>query len=83
MIGIVILDFYSKRLSELRSIYILPAYRSNGIGKRLVAALVKKAKNRGVKQLLTLTLKDKKNWFAKSGFNEEAHGFKVPLFKEL
>jgi N-acetylglutamate synthase-like GNAT family acetyltransferase len=83
LVGIIILDFYSKRLSELRSIYVAKDYRLKGVGSMLVDALKKKAKDLKVKELMTITTKDMKNWFGKFGFNEETHNFKVALFHKL
>ena len=81
--GMVILDFYSKRFSELRSIYVEKDYRSKSVGKMLVEAVFSKAKKLGVKELMIVTVKEKEGWFRKFGFNEEVHGFKVALFKQL
>jgi N-acetylglutamate synthase-like GNAT family acetyltransferase len=81
--GMAILDFYSKRLSELRSIIVLEEYRNQGVGKQLVKGVIKKAKALHVKELMTITLQEKKNYFGKFGFFEAVHGFKVALFKKL
>lgn len=83
IVGMAILDFYSKRLSELRSVYVLEKYRKLGVGKRLVKAIIKKAKSLHVKELMTITVKEKKGFFEKNGFNEAVHDFKLALFKEL
>lgn len=83
LVGVVILDFYSRRMSELRSLYVLRKYRNTKIGSRLVEKLVKRARSLGVKEIMTITLKGKKDWFTKQGFGEDVHGFKVALFKEL
>jgi amino-acid N-acetyltransferase len=83
VVGIVILDFYSKRLSEMRSIYVLLEYRKCGLGSKLVEALKKKAKSKKVKELMTITIKGMVPWFEKFGFNEAAHDFKVALFKKI
>ena len=82
MIGIVALDVYSERMAELRSFYVAKNYRSRGIGKRLVGGVIKMAKDRGIEEIMTITLKDKKNWFIRNGFGEDAHGFKVALFRK-
>lgn len=83
LVGMAILDFYSKRLSELRSIIVLGDYRSKGVGKLLVKGIIKKAKSLHVKQLMTITLQEKKGYFKRFGFLEAVHGFKVALFKKL
>jgi N-acetylglutamate synthase-like GNAT family acetyltransferase len=83
LVGMAILDFYCKRLSELRSIIVLEEYRSQGVGKKLVKGVIKKAKSLHVKELMTITLQEKKEYFTKFGFFEAVHGFKVALFKKL
>jgi amino-acid N-acetyltransferase len=82
-IGVAILDFYSKRLSELRSLYILEEYRGKGVGKKLIHSIVEKAKSLKIKELFTITLKEKKSWFEKRGFKQNVHDFKIALFKKL
>lgn len=83
LVGVVILDFYNARVSEMRSLYVIPEYRHTGLGSRLVGRLKRRAKSHGVKELMTITHKRKKDWFVRQGFSEEAHGFKIALFKEL
>ncbi|MFA5931712.1 MAG: GNAT family N-acetyltransferase [archaeon] len=83
LIGVVILDYYSKRLAELRSIYVYKEHRLNGVGRMLVDALKKKAKQLKVKELMTITTKEVKPYFEKFGFKEETHNFKIALFNKL
>ena len=63
--------------------YVMPHYRSKGVGKMLVLELLKKAKQLKIKEVMTITVKEMTPWFGKSGFSEEVHGFKVALFKKL
>ena len=83
LIGVVILDYYSKRLAELRSIYVYEEHRLNGVGRMLIEALKKKAKQLKVKELMTITTKEVKPYFEKFGFKEETHNFKIALFNKL
>ena len=83
IIGIVALDFYSKRISELRTLYILNEYRSKGAGALLVNAVLKKAEKKKIKELITITTKETSTWFKKHGFCEAAHRLKVALFREI
>jgi len=83
IVGLVALDYYSKRFSELRTLFILPEYRSNGIGGLLVNALLQKAKKKKIKEIMTITTKETAEWFKKHNFGEAAHGLKVALFKEI
>lgn len=83
LVGMVVLDFYSKRMAEMRSLYVIQEYRDTGTGRRLVERLMRRAKTLGVKELMTITLRGKKEWFVRRGFGEDPHGFKVALFREL
>ncbi|MGD0728584.1 MAG: GNAT family N-acetyltransferase [Candidatus Micrarchaeaceae archaeon] len=83
LVGVVALDFYSTRLSELRSLYIMHEYRKAGIGGKLIARLLERAQSLGIDQILTVTDKRNKDWFVKHGFDIEPHGFKVALFRTL
>lgn len=81
--GMVVLDLYSKRLAEVRSLYVLPGRRGMGVGAALVAHAIKRAKRFRVKELMTITLKENAAWFARHGFSEDAHDFKTAMFKKL
>jgi len=83
IIGLVALDYYSKRFSELRTLYIDANHRSKGAGAMLVNALLEKARKKKIKEIMTITTKETAEWFKKHGFGEEAHKLKVALFKEL
>ncbi len=83
LVGFVALDFYSRRMSEMRSLYVLKEYRKNGIGKALTSKVFEKAKKLKIKEILMVTIKERKEVFEKIGFFEEAHGFKIALFKKI
>ncbi len=53
-------------LVELRSLAVAPEFRNSGLGKRLVEALVAKARADGYKQICALTLVE--SFFARLGF---------------
>ena len=82
LVGIAMLDFYSRRMAELRSVYVAREYRKRGIGRQLILRAVGRARSLGVKELMTITLKENKDWFVGQGFGEDPHGFKVALFRE-
>lgn len=42
-------------LSEVRSLVVAPAYRQNGVGAKIVAALVEEARARGIATVFALT----------------------------
>ncbi len=54
------------RLTELRSLAVAPEYRNTGLGKRLVAALVERARQDGYEQICALTLTEA--FFNRCGF---------------
>ncbi len=83
VIGLICLDFYSKRLSEIRTVYVLGEYRGKGIGKELIRGIIDKSNELGIHELMTITTKDKKEWFFKNGFAEETKSFKIALFKKF
>jgi len=68
IIGVGALHIYSVKLAEIRSLAVDENYQKNGIGKQIILALEKEAKNLGIKQLLTLTYQ--KEFFLKLGFIE-------------
>jgi amino-acid N-acetyltransferase len=53
-------------LTELRSLAVAADYRNSGLGRRLVEALVAKARADGFEQICALTLTD--NFFGRMGF---------------
>lgn len=83
LVGMAILDFYSKRLSELRTVFIVPSYRGAGAGKKLINAIFEKARALKIKEIFTITMKEKKKYFEKRGFHSAPHQFKIALFKKL
>lgn len=54
------------KLTELRSLAVVPELRGNGLGQRLVAALVEKARADGYDQICALTLNE--GFFNRCGF---------------
>jgi amino-acid N-acetyltransferase len=53
-------------LTELRSLAVAPEFRSSGLGKRLVEALIAKARADGFEQICALTLVE--HFFGRMGF---------------
>ncbi len=53
-------------LTELRSLAVTPEFRSSGLGKRLVEALIAKARTDGFAQICALTLAN--GFFSRMGF---------------
>ena len=59
---------YSVEVGEIRSLAVEPNFQKKGLGRKIVSALEKEAKQLGIKKLLTLTYQ--KEFFEKMGFNE-------------
>ena len=68
IIGIVALHIYSDVLAEVRSLAVDKNFQKKGIGKALIQAIEKEAKNLGIKQILTLTYQ--KEFFQNQNFIE-------------
>ncbi len=56
----------TRELVELRSLAVAPEFRSTGLGKRLVEALIAKAQADGYEQICALTLVE--SFFSRMGF---------------
>ncbi len=67
-IGVGALHIFSPFLAEIRSLAVDKNYQGRGIGKKIVKALLKEAKEIGIKEVLALTYK--KEFFEKLGFRE-------------
>ena len=55
-------------LAEVRTVAVFPEFKDKGIGSQLLEALLKRAKELGVKRVFCLTFETK--FFAKHGFTE-------------
>jgi len=68
IIGFGSLYIYSKELSEIRSMIISQKFQKQGIGKKIINALINEAKELGLKEVLAFTYQ--KDFFVKCGFKE-------------
>jgi len=64
------LHIHSPRLAELRSLIVAPGFRGRGVGKGLVEAILREAKELGVEEVLVLTYLP--DFFRSLGFEEIA-----------
>lgn len=55
IVGCCALEEYSKRLSEIRSLVVRPAFQHKGIAKKLIQSCLKRAKQKKIFELLTIT----------------------------
>ena len=67
-VGVGALHIFSPFLGEIRSLAVQKEYQNKQIGTKLVNALIKEAKDLGLKEVLALTYK--KEFFEKLGFVE-------------
>jgi amino-acid N-acetyltransferase len=83
IIGMVFLSIYSERIAELRSLFVERGHRGNDIGSLLVKQAVKRAKQRKIKELMSITKARNEAWFNRLGFRGELHNLRIALFKRL
>lgn len=68
MAGFTATHIHSPRLAEVRSLVVSEKFRGLKLGKKLVEACIKEAKEYGLKQVLSLTYE--KGFFESCGFRE-------------
>lgn len=78
IVGCVVLEVYSPKLAEVRSLVVSPDYHGKGIGKKLVTACVERAKDQGVFEVMAITSEDV--FFQSCGFDFTLPGEKKALF---
>ncbi len=66
--GCCSLEIYSPKLAEIRSLVVSENFRNKGVGKILVEACSKRAKEQKVYKVLTITEQD--SFFEKMGFSK-------------
>ena len=67
IIGCCALQIYSKRLAEVRSLAVAPAYQKRGVASRLVELCKQRGRARGVKELFAVT--SQTAFFEQAGFS--------------
>jgi amino-acid N-acetyltransferase len=78
IVGCVVLEIYSKKLCEIRSLAVSSAAQGLGIGKQLVQACVERAKAEGIMEVMAITSAD--DFFLSCGFDFTLPGEKKALF---
>jgi amino-acid N-acetyltransferase len=66
------LEIYTKRLAEIRSLYVLPDFRGQGLAKELIQLCITRAIKRHVKEIVAVT--DKIELFREFGFTDDIKG---------
>jgi amino-acid N-acetyltransferase len=64
--GCCALQIYSKRLAEVRSLAVRPEFQDRGVASKLVAACIRRARERGIKELFAVT--SQTSFFGRLGF---------------
>jgi len=67
IIGCCALQIYSKRLAEVRSLAVAPAFQKRGVASRLVELCKQRGRTRGVKELFAVT--SQTAFFEQAGFS--------------
>jgi len=55
VVGCCCLEIYSRKIAEVRSLVVREEYRHRGVGRQLVAAAVREATRRSIREILTVT----------------------------
>lgn len=78
IIGFAALEIYSPKLSEVRSLAVMPIYRGKGVGRELIARCVERARERKVLEVMAITSNEE--FFKQCGFDFTLPGEKKALF---
>lgn len=78
IVGCAVLEIYSRKLAEVRSLVVMPEYQRFGLGKRLVDACLEKAKAEEILEVMAIT--SRTSFFQSCGFDYTLPGEKVALF---
>jgi N-acetylglutamate synthase-like GNAT family acetyltransferase len=78
IVGSVVLEVYSPKLGEIRSLAVSSDYQGQGIGKLLVNACLEQAREKGVFEVMAITSQD--SFFQSCGFDYTLPGEKKALF---
>ena len=78
VIGFVALEIYSRKLAEIRSLVVAAKHQGRGIGKRLVAACVERARANNVFEVMAITSEE--CFFLSCGFDYTLPGEKRAFF---
>jgi amino-acid N-acetyltransferase len=67
VVGFVALEIYSRKLAEIRSLVVAGEYQNQGVGQRLVAACVERARDREVLEVMAISSAEQ--FFHSCGFD--------------
>ncbi|MGH7202184.1 MAG: GNAT family N-acetyltransferase [Planctomycetaceae bacterium] len=80
IVGFAALDVYSVKLAEIRSLAVAPELQGQGIGRRLVAVCIERARERGILEVMAITSAEV--FFRACGFDFTLPGEKKALFMQ-
>jgi len=78
IIGFAALDVYSRKLAEIRSLAVASEFQGSGIGRKLVEACVRRARELNVREVMAITSADR--FFRSCGFDFALPGERKALF---
>lgn len=78
IVGFAAIEIYSKKLAEIQCLAVSASHRRQGVGKRLVASCVERAKEERVREVMAITATEA--LFEHCGFDYALPGQKRALF---
>jgi amino-acid N-acetyltransferase len=78
VVGCAVLEVYSAKLSEIRSLAVNEGAQRSGIGKRLVDACIERARNENILEVMAISSNEE--FFISCGFDFTLPGEKKALF---
>jgi N-acetylglutamate synthase-like GNAT family acetyltransferase len=78
IVGCAVLEIYSKKLCEIRSLAVSAEAHGSGIGKKLVEACIERAKSENILEVMAISSDEK--FFRSCGFDFTLPGEKKALF---
>ncbi len=75
VVGCCAIEFYNKKLAEVRSLAVDTHHEGQGIASALVSRCLREAKKRKIYEVLVIT--DRESIFKRLGFAEQLHGQKA------
>ncbi len=78
IVGCAVLEIYSRKLCEIRSLAVSSQAQGGGIGRKLVEACIARAKHEGILEVMAITSNEQ--FFHSCGFDFTLPGEKKALF---
>lgn len=78
IVGCAVLEIYSRKLAELRSLCVAPHMQGSGLGRMLVNMCLARAKEKNILEVMAITANDM--FFKACGFDYTMTGEKRALF---